>query len=179
MNVRTLCLGILYFGEATGYEIRKLAAEGCFSHFIEASYGSIYPALTKLTQERLITCREETTPGKPPRKVYALTEAGHRALMDALYEPPRMDVFKSEFLFQTMCAELIDTGHLERLLAERVGLLQAQLEHLENEEAAAQTPGSRFAVGYGVALTQAALKHLITQGPVLIAETRAHKSAAQ
>ena len=53
MNIRTLCLGILQFEDATGYEINKLVADGRFSHFIEASYGSIYPALTKMMQEEL------------------------------------------------------------------------------------------------------------------------------
>ena len=43
MNVRTLCLGVLSAGEASGYEIKKEIEEGLFSHFIEASYGSIYP----------------------------------------------------------------------------------------------------------------------------------------
>ena len=52
MNVRTLCLGVLSFGDATGYEIKKMAEDGLFSHFIEASFGSIYPALTKMTDEQ-------------------------------------------------------------------------------------------------------------------------------
>ncbi|MEE9590251.1 MAG: PadR family transcriptional regulator, partial [Hyphomicrobiaceae bacterium] len=93
MNVRTLCLGILYFGEATGYEIRKTASEGGFSHFIEANYGSIYPALTKLTQDELVTMREEVVSGKPSRKVYALTDQGREALKAALNEPLRADIF--------------------------------------------------------------------------------------
>ena len=41
MNVKTLCLGFLSTREATGYEIKKEFEEGFFSHFIEASYGSI------------------------------------------------------------------------------------------------------------------------------------------
>ena len=45
MNVKTLCLSILYEGEATGYEIRRLCVEGECSYFIEASFGSIYPCL--------------------------------------------------------------------------------------------------------------------------------------
>ena len=28
MNVRTICLSILYDGESTGYEIRKLSVDG-------------------------------------------------------------------------------------------------------------------------------------------------------
>jgi PadR family transcriptional regulator AphA len=44
MNVRTLCLGILAQHDASGYEIKKAVEEGLFAHFIDASYGSIYPA---------------------------------------------------------------------------------------------------------------------------------------
>ena len=45
MDVRTICLGILTRGDATGYEIKKLVEDGGYQHFVEASFGSIYPAL--------------------------------------------------------------------------------------------------------------------------------------
>ena len=48
MNVRTLCLGILSLQEASGYEIKKDVEDGVFCHLIDASFGSIYPALTQL-----------------------------------------------------------------------------------------------------------------------------------
>ena len=51
MNVKTLCLGVLSLGEASGYEIKKEIEEGLFSHFIDASFGSIYPALMQLNAE--------------------------------------------------------------------------------------------------------------------------------
>ena len=50
-RTHTLCLGILRFGDATGYEIKKMVEEDMFNHFIEASYGSIYPALTRMSQD--------------------------------------------------------------------------------------------------------------------------------
>jgi len=37
MNARTLCLAILNFGEATGYEIRKQSIEGDFGYFVDTS----------------------------------------------------------------------------------------------------------------------------------------------
>ena len=67
MNVRTICLAILYDGEATGYEIRKLSVEGEYSYFIDASFGSIYPALAKLELDGLVTSRVETQEGKPAK----------------------------------------------------------------------------------------------------------------
>lgn len=51
MNVKTVCLAILTQGETTGYEIRKRSTEGDFSFFLEASFGSIYPALSKLEED--------------------------------------------------------------------------------------------------------------------------------
>lgn len=160
MNSRTLCLGILHFDEATGYEINKLASEGNFSHFIEASYGSIYPALTKLTNDGLVTWREEQIPGNPPRKVYAITDAGRDALRDALMEAPRWDVFKSEFLFLNLFTDIVPTSHLEAMRDERVANLQAERERLIEAETACDHPGSQFAIGYGLALTDAAIDYL-------------------
>lgn len=65
MNVKTLCLAILSFGEATGYDIRKRAAEGPLSYFIESSFGSIYPALHRLRHEGLVERRREARLGRP------------------------------------------------------------------------------------------------------------------
>src|SRR4029078_5134035 len=100
MNVRTLCLGVLTMGEASGYEIKKEIEEGMFSHFIEASYGSIYPALTQLAGGGLGTGRAEETHGKPDKKVYAITEHGRAALPKSMSVLPCRDKYRSEFLFQ-------------------------------------------------------------------------------
>ena len=84
MNVRTLCLSVLYDGDATGYDIRRLCADGEFSYFVEASYGSIYPALAKLEADRLVTSRAEQQDGRPARKVYSITEMGRLAFAEEL-----------------------------------------------------------------------------------------------
>ena len=67
MNVKTLCLAILYDENATGYEIRKLSVEGEYAYFVEASFGSIYPALAKLEEEGLVTSQVELQDGKPAK----------------------------------------------------------------------------------------------------------------
>ena len=60
MDVRTICLGILTRGDATGYEIKKLFEDDGYQHFVEASFGSIYPALNRLTEEGYVSVREES-----------------------------------------------------------------------------------------------------------------------
>ena len=166
MNIRTLCLGILHFQEATGYEINKLVTEGRFSHFIEASYGSIYPALTKMMEEELVTCRTQTQPGKPSRKIYAITPAGRTALIKALEAPPKANRFKSEFLFLGLFADLIPSSHMERIIEQHEKELSSQIADMQQNMECCGNPGSRFALGYGIAANSAALDFL-----------RAHKNS--
>ena len=51
MDAKTLCLGALSRGDASGYEIKKAFEEGPLSHIHEASFGAIYPALTRLDEQ--------------------------------------------------------------------------------------------------------------------------------
>ncbi|MEO0618807.1 MAG: PadR family transcriptional regulator [Pseudomonadota bacterium] len=176
MNIRTLCLGILHFDEATGYEINKLASDGNFSHFIEASYGSIYPALTRLTKEGLVTWREDRQPGNPSRKIYAITDDGRSALEDALRDEPKHDIFKSEFLFLHLFSGLISRERLLSVTRQRTKDLKAEEQRMIEARDDCDHPGSKFALGYGLALTRAAIDYLTTtpvpQAPDANAETR-------
>jgi PadR family transcriptional regulator, regulatory protein AphA len=160
MNVRTLCLAILYFGEATGYEIKKMSMEGKYSHFVDASFGSIYPALARMEKDGLVTCREETHPGKPSRKIYSITDEGRAAFVTALCEPPAPDVFRSEFLLIAMCAEFLPPAVVEQAIETRIGQLEAEIAHLEEIAEQAKHFGTRWAVGYGLFCMRNSLNHL-------------------
>lgn len=150
MNVRTVCLAILNFRDASGYEIKKLATESHYSHFIDASFGSIYPALSKLGGEGLVTQREEREPGKPPRKVYSITEAGREELLGQLSEPPREDVFRSEFLMVAMCAHLLDRDTVARAIDTNLQQMRAQLSRVDEAvEAENGVPSIGWIGGFG------------------------------
>jgi len=94
MNVRTICLAILYDGKATGYEIRKLSVEGEYSYFIDASFGSIYPALAKMEAEGLVTSRIEPQDGKPAKKIYSITTTGRREFINSLFDQLGEDEYR-------------------------------------------------------------------------------------
>lgn len=155
MNVKTLCLGILHLGEASGYEIRKLTQEGRFSHFVDASYGAIYPALAALEREGLVSGREERHAGRPDRRVYSITEAGRTALVAELEAGPRDDVIKSELLFVLRFAELVTPTHVSREIDRRIDWLDGQIANLEEAVATKSRPTSQFACGYGLAVYRA------------------------
>ena len=160
MNIRTLCLGILSFGDSTGYEIKKMAEEGLFSHFIEASFGSIYPALTKMTEEGLLTCRSEVQDGKPDKKIYSITSQGRSALREALTVFPRKDKFKSEFLFIMLMSEHVDQAHISAVLKQRAAELEEELEMIQACSQSLSLPGAKFVNGYGKAVIAAAHEYV-------------------
>ncbi|NQV55301.1 MAG: PadR family transcriptional regulator, partial [Rhodospirillales bacterium] len=108
MDTRSICLGVLSLGDATGYEIKKLFEEGPFSHFFDAGYGSIYPALNKLLQDKLATCRTEEQIGRPAKKIYSITDAGTVALREALHEVPARDKIRSDALAMMFFGHMLD-----------------------------------------------------------------------
>ena len=144
MNVRSICLAILYGGDRTGYDIRKFSTEGEFSFFVDASFGSIYPALNRLESEGLVTCRHEAQNGKPARKVYSITEAGREALMQDLLQPHQRDIFRSEFLVVAIFARLVGPEAIEVAIERQMAYLQHELDLIGNCDAAANQPEVDF-----------------------------------
>ncbi len=147
-------------GEATGYEIKKAFEEGPFGHFIEASFGAIYPALGRLTSEGLVACRTESQSGRPDRKVYSLTGSGRRAFADALTATPAPDRMRSDFLFLLLFAQHVPEERLKTLLDERLADYRAKLAQIESHEDALLSPGLRFVKGHGRAVYKAAIQYL-------------------
>lgn len=160
MNVRTLCLGILNFEDATGYEIRKMSIDGKYSHFVDASYGSIYPALNKLENDGMVTCRKETHPGKPARKIYSITAAGRDELNKALQEPPAPDVFRSEFLMIAISAERLPPEVVKSAIDTHKTQLQHELSLIEQIETNSIPTSFRWAARYGMHCMSQSLKFL-------------------
>lgn len=182
MNVRTLCLSVLYECEATGYDIRRMCTEGEFAYFIEASFGSIYPALAKLEEDGLVTSRTVPQDGKPARKVYSITDAGRQAFADELKAPLGDDVFRSPFLLlarfvsilpQDLVTERV-TEHLDRLVKER-----EQLDQVRSDNEG--SPADCWVINYGREVLGVAEKYLRTHMHELINLSRAdeRKDAAE
>lgn len=144
----------------TGYDIRKLASEGNFSHFCEASFGSIYPALSQLTAEGLVVFIDEDLDGKPARKIYSITDQGRETLFNTLESTPGPDRFKSEFLFYSLFYDKMEPSDFMRLLKQRIGSISEKLKGLHEAREKCNHEPSRFAIGYGIAMNEAVLTYL-------------------
>lgn len=172
--VATLCLAILHRGDATGYEIKKESVEGDYRYFIDASYGSIYPALARLAADGLVTHREEVHPGRPPRKIYSITPKGRAALLEALSEPPGPDIFRARFLLVAKFAAELPAATVRAAIEERRAHLTAEIDHLRRfVEGAKDNPGAAWIVDYGLACMSASLRHLDERGDALVALAQA------
>ncbi len=157
MDVKTLCLGVLSMGDATGYEIRKVFEEA-FSHFYVAGFGSIYPALSELTREGYATCQNIEQEKRPAKKVYRLTEAGMEAFRAALAETYPSHRIRSDFMVLMAYAHLLTPAKVEEALQQRLEDIESNLAHIDtclgcgdNEH----PEGPQFAAGYARAVLQA------------------------
>jgi PadR family transcriptional regulator AphA len=160
MDVRTICLGILTRGDATGYEIKKLFEEDGYQHFIEASFGSIYPALNRLTEEGLVSVREEAQLKRPDRKVYSITPTGRTTFLAALMKPLPEDRHRSPFVFAMLFSHMLPPERTRAMLDEYIRQSRAKLGQIAGHENESAAPGERFVMGLGRAIYVAMLDFL-------------------
>ncbi len=160
MNVKTLCLGGLCLTDATGYDIKKLF-EDAFNHFHSASYGSIYPSLSQLQAEGLISMRVEPGERHPDRKIYSITEAGREAFMTELVRTEPTEQMRSEFMVLMFFAHLLPTERLQALLDQVSANYREELAYLESlRDEPCNTAGIRFTIDIGIATLRASLEVL-------------------
>lgn len=171
MDVKTLCLGMLSFGEACGYELKQ-RFESLFRHFYSAGFGSIYPALAELADSGMVTCRIVPQDGRPGRKVYRITESGRRQFLEALHTSQPRHKLRSEFLAMIYFSELMEPERLEALMEHRLEQLREAEAHIAEIQRGwdSETPvGARFVAGFGALLAKVAADYIETNRHMLAA----------
>ena len=185
MDVKTLCLAVLFQGDATGYEIKKAFEEGPFAHFQRASFGSIYPALSRLLAEGLAEAEAHEQDGRPDKKVYRLTPAGRSAFHRAIGQDPEPDQFRSDMLFLLYFARELPRERVEALIDRYIASYQAQADHIEACRAERLASGKEIDAGrwlvsgFGVAIYRAAADYLIRNRAPLLSGTGRLREAAE
>jgi DNA-binding PadR family transcriptional regulator len=90
-------LGLLHQRALTGYEV-KHSFQTLFSFFFDASYGTIYPTLSKMEKMGYITKESVRQDNRPAKNVYTLTDKGREQFKDYLTSSLEDEVFRSDFL---------------------------------------------------------------------------------
>lgn len=180
MDVKTVCLGMLTDGEASGYDLKK-EFESSFGHFFAAGYGSIYPALNALAGDGLVECRHIPQQGKPDRKVYKITDLGREHLLTALDNPCPSHKVRSEFL-ATMCfSHLMSREQIETVLDNRVEEMTEYLRLFKAFETSCMEdwpPGARFVLGFGQTMMETMRQYIEDNRDALFEDANTgHESA--
>lgn len=97
MDVKTIILGFLSYGEMSGYDIKQ-AFTNSIGFFYDASFGAIYPALRKLEEEGYVTKQEIIQSGKPNKILYRITESGKGTFLQEIQTPIVPAVLRSDML---------------------------------------------------------------------------------
>lgn len=84
-----IILGMLYNCSLTGYDLKKHIENGV-GVFYKASYGSIYPALKRLSESDLVTISDKQQ-GARQKKLYEITPKGKKEFLNWLGEPINLD----------------------------------------------------------------------------------------
>ena len=162
MDVKTVCLGMLTAGEASGYDLKK-TFESSFGHCFAAGFGSIYPALASLAECGCVSCEEVPQDGKPDRKVYRITDRGWEVLREALDNPSPAHKVRSEFLAQMAFAHLMTPEQIQRVLDSRIEDADRNLDFIDAFEKSCDREwpvGVRFTLGFGRAMLHAMKQYI-------------------
>ena len=180
MDVKTVCLGMLTDGEASGYDLKK-EFESSFGHFFAAGYGSIYPALNTLARDGLVECRHIPQEGRPDRKVYKITAEGRKHLLAALDNPCPSHKVRSEFL-ATMCfSHLMSREQIETVLENRIEEMSKYLRLFKEFETDCMQdwpPGARFVLGFGQTMMKTMREYVEQNRDMLFEETNEGRESA-
>lgn len=140
-------LGLLAMGEEQrsgyGYDLARHFADGQpLAEVLRLEPGMLYHHLKKLASAGWVEATDEAVPGRPTRRLYALTAAGRVALDRWLREPvAHTREIRLEFLVKLFFVRVLAPGQVvplvdgQKAVLERlVGSLRGQLARLDGED---------------------------------------------
>jgi len=162
VSIRHLILGLLTQQRMSGYDIKRFLKS--LSWLIDSpSFGSLYPALHALLEDGLVTMEVAPRQGRPPRKIYTVTEAGRQALRKWMDQPVAPRASLKAFLMRLILASSFShTGLISHLQQRRsyIAVHQAALEPIAEALDGTMDLGQHLAFDYGLTLATAELAWL-------------------
>lgn len=173
--LESIALGMLLEQDLTGYDIKKVI-ENSIGVFYKASYGSLYPALKRLSQKGLLTTSAIPQGGRQ-KIFYHITTEGKQQFFEWLTLP--MDIFEGTnthlakvYFFDHLTPEIRDRqiseyevnnqNYLKKLLD-----LQKEFDKMENQDCFYYKLSTLY---YGILITQKTIQwcqHIRMQKPLL------------
>jgi DNA-binding PadR family transcriptional regulator len=124
-------LGLLTFGEQSGYELDKLAQRS-IGYFWRPAKSKIYAILPRLVQRGLAVVSPVVQASRPDKQVYAITAEGEHALREWLdSRRPIAGVARDGLLLKLFFGAHADLDALREQVAERKRLAEERVDELE------------------------------------------------
>ncbi len=97
---RYALLGVLSMKSCSGYDIKKFC-DKTISHFWNENFGHIYPVLSELQKDGLISqVKQDSGDSDSRRKVYGITDKGRKEFLEWLVQPVEYQPGRSELLLK-------------------------------------------------------------------------------
>jgi len=158
-----IILGMLYDDNLTGYDIKKYIENG-IGVFYKASYGSLYPALKKLTGKGFLTMYEEPLGGRQ-KNYYKITNEGKKVFLDWLVLPINVLDGTNTHLAKVYFFDKLSSDIRERQLLEyeinnenylrKLQALENDFDKMENKDCFYYKLSTLY---YGICITQETLR---------------------
>lgn len=135
-------MGLLAQRAHTGYALATRLREP-IGYFWTARHSQIYPELSRLERDGLVTHTVIDGPGPRPTKEYALTESGRAALRAWIDDPPTPEPARNEFFLRVYCLDLVDRESARDLVTRERDRHVERLKEYEWHEARFGSPPPR------------------------------------
>ncbi len=99
MSLKHALLGILGYGQMTGYELKQFF-DSSVQHFWNAELSQIYPTLKSLEEGGFVDMHVEVQQNRPNRKVYQITDGGRDEFLRWVRAPQSPADMRDPFLIK-------------------------------------------------------------------------------
>jgi DNA-binding PadR family transcriptional regulator len=137
-------LGLLSFGEASGYDLMKLA-ERSVALMWRPVKSRLYALLPQFVERGYAEKRLVRQRGRPDKVMYRLTDAGREALRTSLIElKPEGRAAYAVFNFKVFFGDIVGAGHVREAIEARRDFIRERYALLEKVEAGADPEDDFF-----------------------------------
>ncbi|HEY5835960.1 PadR family transcriptional regulator [Streptomyces sp.] len=123
--MRLPLMALLAKGPVHGYELKQSLETLFGSAYPQPNVGQIYVTLSRLERAGLITGQDVTQSGRPNKRIYELTEAGHEAVAAWFEETSDEPRVRDEFFMKLALAPAAG-------VTDQIGLINRQRRHYLN-----------------------------------------------
>lgn len=127
---RYAVLGMLHYGDMTGYEIRKRLQE-IVGYFWQEASASVYPALKALEKDKLIEANREIQETGPLRIRYKISKKGREIFKLWINQEPTPTAIRNEFALKLVFGNLTDQAYILKYIQKEAEATKTLMQNLE------------------------------------------------